>query len=470
MSDTQRLMREFSKGHLSRRDFVSRSLALGVSMGSIVAMLQACGGDAGSTSQNLTIDFMTWGGEGHYKAWSDAAAKNAPDLKDLKLKVRVGGKGDGDVANQLRLAFSSHKNIPDVVQINRTQLAEFAEGGQLTELDDALASIKSDIYPGALDIVSSQGKLYGIPYELKSKLFFYRADLFDQASIKVEDIKSVDDFIAAGQQLHGKFPKTYIINLGPQPAGYWLGELISAYPNTVIADSSGEFQITKNPVFADAFQFIKKLYDSKIALPIDDWSNDWTQSFASDAIAGSLIGNWMKFFLPGFAPQQKGKWKISLWPRFTPLSDQRYGSEAGGSLFAFPQGAQNTEAAIKLFVATYLSAQGSTNVFQSSGPTPVLNSVKGQAQEIVSRGKPADMSNKDWETAPQNFFGADYLSVEIQSYNYLKAFKFDPQAVKEFSTLNLWLQKYVTGKASLSEALSGAEGDMKTQIGNPYKQ
>jgi len=470
MSDRQHLVHTFTQGAISRRTFVSRALALGLSMSAVETVLAACGGSGNAGSSGpTTVNFTTWGGTGQYAHWRDLIAANDPAIKDIHLHVTVGGQGDTDVAAKLRLALSSGKNIPDVIQLNRTGLAEFASSGQIATLDDVYASIKNDIYPGALDLVSYQGKSYAIPYEVKSKIFFYRADLFDQANIKVENIHSIDDFINAGKELHGKFPKAYILNLGPQPAGYWLGELLSAYPDALMADTSGNYQVTKHPAFADSFQFLKQLYDSKIALPIDDWSNDWQQSFNTQTIAGSLIGNWMKFFLPGFAPQQKGLWKLAPWPQFSPLKDQRYGAEGGGSIYVFPVRAPHSQQAITLFSHMFLTVKSSTTIFQSGGTPPVFNSAKSQVESILSQ-RPAGIADKDWNATPQVFFGNSYIETEFQTYNYVKPFNYDPQAAKEFGILNLWLQKYVSGKVPLTQALAGAENDMKTQIGNPYSQ
>ncbi len=84
--------------------------------------------------------------------------------------------------------------------------------------------------------------------------------------------------------------------------------------------------------------------------------------------------------------------------------------------------------------------------------------------------RPAGIADKDWNATPQVFFGNSYIETEFQTYNYVKPFNYDPQAAKEFGILNLWLQKYVSGKVPLTQALAGAENDMKTQIGNPYSQ
>src|SRR5262249_26496 len=153
-----------------------------------------------------------------------------------------GGQGDQDVAAALRLALASGQNIPEIVQLNRTQVAEFASAGELLPLDDIYAPVKDDLYAGALELVKVADQIVAFPFALKSKVFYYRGDLFDKAGIDLSKIASTDDFMAAGKTLMDKVPNAHVLNLGPQPAGYWIGELVSAYPNsTYFADAQGNF-------------------------------------------------------------------------------------------------------------------------------------------------------------------------------------------------------------------------------------
>lgn len=420
-----------------------------------------------SSQGGATLRLMTWGGaDGSQKR--DAGVRSVyPDLP--AVEVIVGGQGDFDVANALRLALASGEDLPDLVQFNRTQIAEFAAADELLDLGDTYATVKDDLYAGAVELVKYEDRFVSFPFELKSKLFYYRSDLFEQAGIDPAALTTTTDFVNAGKTLNAKFPKSHILNLGPEPAGYWLGEILSAYPDARIADTDGNFQLTSQPAFAEAFTFLKDLRDAGIALPIDDWSSDWQQSWAQEAIAGSLLATWLKFFLPTFAPEQSGKWKTALWPQLSPLADQRYGSEAGGSVFVVPKRAAHADEAVDYLTKMFLDKQGALAIYGTTGTTPLLRSAKDDFMAAVGDAKkPADMSDADWALQPVNYFGADFFDSELASYDYVKILPYDPAATAEIPILLDWLNKFLAGDTDLDGALQSAQDDMESQIGNPY--
>jgi ABC-type glycerol-3-phosphate transport system substrate-binding protein len=411
---------------------------------------------------------MTWGGPETAQKRDAGLRAVYPDLPPVE--VVVGGQGDFDVANAFRLALASGEDIPDLIQFNRTQIAEFAAADELLDVGDVYAPIEQDLYAGAIELVKYNDAFVCFPFELKSKLFYYRADLFQQAGIDPAAIAAVTDFVGAGKTLNAKFPNSHILNLGPQPAQYWIGELLSAYPDARFADDDGNYQVTTHPGFAAAFTFLKDVSGAGIALPIDDWTSDWQQSWAQEAIAGSLLANWLKFFLPTFAPKQTGKWKVAFWPQLTPLTDQRYGSEAGGSVYVVPKRAKNATQAVDYLTKMFLDKQGSLAVYGTTGTTPLLKSAKDDFLAAVSNTtKPAGMSDADWAAQPANFFGPDFFDVELASYDYVKILPYDPSAAQEVPILVDWLTKFLAGDVDLEAALKGAQSDMESQIGNPYE-
>jgi multiple sugar transport system substrate-binding protein len=420
---------------------------------------------------SVVLNFLTWGGggaitklQGNY----DTLSKVYPELgQKIGIKGLAQG-GDFGVAQSLRLALAAGQGIPDMVQLNRTQVAEFAD--ELMDLEAAFAPVKDDLYAGALAVATYGGKFVAYPMEVKSKIFFYRGDMFDQAGIKVEAIKSTADFINAGKALRAKFPKTYMLNLGPQPVQYWIGEFLSAYPDARFADEGGNYQVKTNPAFADTFTFMKEIQDSGIALAVDDWTTDWQPSFAQEAIGASLLANWMKFFLPTFAPKQAAKWKVANWPALAPLADQKFGSEAGGSVVVVPKRAPHVQEAMDYLNKTFLDKKGSVALFQNGFVTPLLKSAQGDVLDYVHNAKkPADMKDEDWAALPQNFFGPDYQQFEFSTYDNVKVFNYDPSATKEIDILRQWLIKYLAGSTQLNDALASAQADMEGQIGNPYQ-
>jgi multiple sugar transport system substrate-binding protein len=435
--------------------------------------LAACGanGGAGNTG-STTLQMWIWAGPSiQQSAFKAVAATYPKDFKNVKLNVTVIPNGDPGVAQQLSLALAAHKNLPDLLMLNYTEVPEFAEAGVLEDLSHLINPVKNDLYTGALGVSTYNGTYVTIPWQLKSKLFYYRADLFEQAGINPATIVTVDDFITAGHQFHAKFPKQYILNLGQQPVNYLYGELFSAFPNTSFADRSGQYDLTTNPAFSESLGFLKSIHDSGIAYPIDDFTADWPAAIKNGTICGFLIANWMQDFLPGYATSaQAGKWQATYWPKLFPDADERYGSDAGGSVWVVPTGGANKNLALEYLNALCLDKQGSLASFNATGNPSLLKSVQSSMLDSINNNqKPASTTEEQWMTLPQNFFGKSYYPTQFASYDLVKVFNYDPAATKEFAILDQWGNKLVQGKASVAEALAGAQHDMQTQVGNPYQ-
>jgi putative spermidine/putrescine transport system substrate-binding protein len=73
-------------GRLTRREFVLRAMALGVSVSAVGTVLSACGGDegGGGGADQVTFSFVSWGGtfqEAQTKAWIDPYMAENPNIK-----------------------------------------------------------------------------------------------------------------------------------------------------------------------------------------------------------------------------------------------------------------------------------------------------------------------------------------------------------------------------------------------------
>ncbi|GHO61532.1 sugar ABC transporter substrate-binding protein [Ktedonobacter sp. SOSP1-52] len=455
---------------MSRRDVLKLGM---VTAATASLTLAGCGSSTDAATPSGTLSIMTWGSDKRLKQSFQAVSSTYPkDFSGIKLNVIVAGSGDADVTQAFRLALAAHKNIPDIVRLNYTELIEFAQAGVIDDLSDLINPVKDDLYIGAQKLATYQGKFVAVPEQVKSKMFYYRTDLFEQAHLTPDDLATVDGLIAAGQKFHARNAQAFMLNMGPQPSGAWIGEIMSAYPNPRTADSSGHYIVSSNPAFADAFTFVKRLHDSGITLPVDDFSPDWGPAFKNQRIGAALHANWLKLFLPGYATSiQAGKWKVlPAWPALSPLATQAYGSESAGSVFFIPQEAKNKDLARLFLNKLVLDKKGSLAQFKANSLTPLLRSVQPALLDYVNTAsKPSSMTDELWAQQPQNFFGKDFYPAEFASYDHVKIFDYDPAATKEFAILNQWLIQVVQGKSDVTAALAGAQHDLETQIGNPYK-
>jgi multiple sugar transport system substrate-binding protein len=425
---------------------------------------------AGARNSSDTLTIWTWAGASVLQAGFNAVKATSSDFTGFSANIQTVAANDYATAEKFSLALSGGTALPDILQLNYTEMPQFAAAGVLEDLSAAYAPYKSDLYAGALQVAQYNGKFYAIPESLNPKLFYYRSDLFAEAKIDPSSIQTTDDYIAAGKQFNKKFPGRYIMNLNTEPQPYVFGEMISAYAPISFAAPDGKYQITTKPGFDEVFTFLHQIHDSKIAYPVDDFTTDWPSAIKDEKICGYLGADWIDEFLPGYAtPSQYGKWKAIPWPKLAPMTNEEYGSDAGGSLFVVPKGAANSQAATEFLKQWRLSPDGSLASFNANGILPLNTTTASSViKSLTTAKRPAATSESDWLELPQHYFGGDYIATKLQAMNRVKVFGYDPAAVKEWSSIvSDWLTKLLTG-TSVSAALAGMQQDMETQVGNPY--
>jgi multiple sugar transport system substrate-binding protein len=455
---------------LTRRGFLVGGAGTALAL-ALAACTASGGSSSGSTTaaggKAATLSVWLWANGPATATGLNNAAKTSSDLKNVTVSNPVVAASDYAVAQKLSLALSAHSTLPDIVYLNYTEVPEFAATGALADISDVVGPVSSDLYSGAKAIASYQGKDVAFPQNINSKLFYYRADLFEQAGIDATSIKTSDDFIEAGKKFHAKFPKQYIMNVNTQPPQYVFGEQISAYAPITFADKNGKYLIESNPAYKEVLTFMRELKTSGIAYPVDDFTTDWPGAIKNEYICGFLSASWMSQFLPSYAgTAQTGKWKTIPWPTLSPLQDQKLGSDAGGSVMVVPKGAPHEAIAIELLRQARFTQEGSKAYQSATGASSVLKS----AQDSIIADAKKSTSSTDQLATNLKFFGADYITEQFNSFDNARAFGYDPQATKEWnSILPNWLNKTMTNSGSIESILAGLQSDLTTQVGNPYK-
>ena len=119
---------------------------------------------------------------------------------------------------KMRLQLSTGADTPDVMIVHDFLVDAFIKAGWLADLSSVVSP--DAFLVGALDNVTADGKIYGIPGQSNPTGLWYRSDIFKQ--LGVEAPASFDDYLAAAQKL--------------KDAGYF----IDAFdPN----DAAGAFQL-----------------------------------------------------------------------------------------------------------------------------------------------------------------------------------------------------------------------------------
>lgn len=405
--------------------------------------------------ERQVIKWMVWGASEGWEARVKLLYELYPEYKEkYDIQVEVGGKGDTEVAHKLRLALSANTNIPDIVQFNYSGMLGFAAVGALEDITDFMAPYMDELIGGAQKLVTYGNAVVGFPVALKSKLWYYRADMFSESGIDPAEIKTEDDFIAAGKKLTEAFPGSYIWNIGPSIAGYDLGMVLSGNGGR-FSDEDGNYIVASDPGVRQAFIFFKRLVDEGLVLDVSDFTPDWERAFGDGSLASTLNASWFagNSYLPVYAPDQTGKWAVAQWPE---VAGSIGGSEAGGALSCIPAQSSNKEAAMDILHKITFDLEMRKKIFDI------------QPEQLPLT---AAALNDPYFTQPNEYFGESLITEREISLDgdHFKLFGYSPASSLEFTLMNQYLDIYLQGSQGLDDVLANAENDLKTQIGNPLE-
>jgi ABC-type glycerol-3-phosphate transport system substrate-binding protein len=370
----------------------------------------------------------------------------------VNVELFVGGPGDPECAEKIRLGLAANESVADAVRLNYTQLPEFALADVLISTEDVVAPVRDDMLEGYRMLTEFEGKTLAIPGSIKAKLWYYRTDVFEQAGIDPTQVKTIDDFIATGKKVQEIDPSYRMWALGDSNPMYDYMMVLSG-TDARFCNENGEWQLTKNPAFAQTLEAFKRLLDEGVVSKTVEWTPDWEKDFADGVYVSYPNATWLasSSFLPKWAENQKGLWAVTQWPSFI---GEEGGSEAGGDIYVIPKFSAEPDLAKEVLAAMFLSTEGTFIAKEFGGTPPIFKSAMQdpRAEE------------------PHPFMGDSFLPETIKSIETYKLFPWDPCAAQELIICNSYFDAAVNGQMTIDEALAAAEADLQNQIGNPYDQ
>ena len=441
-----------------------------------IGILSGCGGDSGpgqSTNDGASSGGQTTSGEGEqtsgevdaepvtlrmmvfgttdvYEEINKEFFEINEDLAGkVNIEVELGGSGDFDVAEKIRLALVSGEELPDLIRLNYTQLPEFAEAGILEPIDRFLEPYNDNIIEGAKVIMEYKGTMYAFPREIKPKIWYYRTDIFEDCGINPADVKTVDDFIAAGEKILEKYPDSHLENFNVPSQQYDMMMFLCATGGR-FCDEDGNYDVSTDEGTKKAFEMIKRIHDSATNSTVVEWSADWGPAFASDDLVSQLIAGWWRQDMKNWGIEElTGKIGLALWPE-----EIRDGSDAGGAIWVIPNSSKNKELAGDVIARMCFDEETARMIYEKAKILPAL---KSAIEDPVYN-------------APDDYFDGNIAAVNFEAMEYLKVYPYTPASSQEITIVKQYLDEYISGNMSVEDALKAAEDDLKNQIGNPYQQ
>ncbi len=128
----------------------------------------------------ITLDFWAMGREGEVVQ----ELTREFERENPGIRVRVQQIPWSAAHEKLLTAFAGDA-MPDVFQLGATWVPEFVALGAISPLDDRIAAspgiAREDFFAGIVDPNEIDGRLWGLPWYVDTRLLFYRKDILARA-------------------------------------------------------------------------------------------------------------------------------------------------------------------------------------------------------------------------------------------------------------------------------------------------
>ena len=287
-------------------------------------------------------------------------------------------------AHQKLLTGFAGDSLPDMAQLGNSWLPEFEALGAFEPLDRRVAATPAidpdDYFPGIWDASRIDGKLYGVPWYVDTRLLFYRRDLLKQAGFDhpPRDWAEWQRQMVAIKKLVGPGKFAAIFPLNEYEPLEVLG-LQQAEP-MVTEDGRANFE---NPGFQRALSFYLGAVRSGLAPAIanTEIANVWDQFDRGD-FSFYITGPWqLDEFAKRIPADRQDEWATAPMPG----PDGPGASNAGGSSLVIFRESDKQAAAWKLIA--YLSTpEMELRLHQLTGDLPPRRSA-WRAPELAGDAK-----------------------------------------------------------------------------------
>ena len=356
---------------------------------------------------------------------------------DCEYEFDVVALGQDDMVEKIKIALATNSKdtLPDIFYDEDYNFAEY-----ITYYGDLFYDITSKIqideyYSYKSMNVTSNGKVYAVPYDSGTGVLFYRTDLIQQAGYSDSDMQNLtwSEFISIGQKVKEITGIDMIIMC---PEGDMEGRLLYQSAGTWFFDENGNANIRDNSAFSDAIVTMKSVYEANIVYDAVGW-DDYISAIANQKAACLVGASWWAPIISGYT-EQSGLWKIAQMPKMEGNEDySNYSNLGGGNWFIINN--DDSEFSASFAVEMFGENQELANYMAENFFVLPTN------QNLVT----------GLSTSANDFWSGQNIASIICEYNsYIPAVKYGLNTYEITYIVGPLAGEYIDGKITLEEALN----------------
>lgn len=366
-----------------------------------------------STSDKQVITVWCWDPLYNVAIMEQAAKTYTAEHPNVEIQIM----DVADSEQKLHIGFSSgsSEGLPDILLNQDYTIEKFLDEypGEFVDLTNEFDYSQFAEYK--VDLMTVDGKTYGVPFDSGAVGLFYRRDYLEQAGYLHKDLQDLtwEQYIEIGKDVKEKTGKamlctnastTYkeLISMMLQASGEWF------------YDEGGRVDYVNNKVLKEAIEVIKSIEEAGITVSAADWSA-WVGKMNDGSVATVPQAIWVSASIQA-ATDQSGLWGIVPLPKLDIEGAAHYANNGGSSWYVLESSA-NKKTAIDFLKSTYtgnidfyqdiLTNQGALGTY-----IPAADGVAYTAPHEFYNGQAIYAEVSEWMTKiPGQRFGIYYTEA-----------------------------------------------------------
>lgn len=394
-------------------------------------------------SEELSGTITVW-------SWDVALAHLAAQAEKFtemhpKVKFNFEEMGVSQVYSKMTTSLQSGIGLPDIATLEGEQMAKFGTKFPGKFVDFSSEINKDDFLPIKIGESTAGDKLVAFPWDAAPCAMFYRADLFENAGIKAEDIVTWDDFIAKGKEMKEKTGvDMMIMALSRSDVMY---RLLMMQLGGFYFDAEGNTQVN-SPESIRAMQMIQDLYNAGIIFNDSGWDEKMT-GISSGNVACVPEAVWMAGSIKDYGPNEAGKWRVMPLPRFDADTEVMTASN-GGSVLVVPEASKSRDAAVAFAKFAMTDIDSNVEGFMNYGLYPSY--VPALDNEVFTQGDEYFGGQKIYDLFKE-------LGEKSMAVNYTENFAETMELCKGA------ISKVTTGGENVKTVMENLQAEMVSKFG-----
>jgi multiple sugar transport system substrate-binding protein len=363
-------------GRLTRRGFLERAIAVGLSSTAAVSLLEACGGTSNSTGGNGQTANIVWQSENDatntYGTLVQTFNNGIGKQKGVHVTWLQGPTTSDGLLVKYNNNFRARSSSLDVFSIDIIYPAQFSSAGWTKEITDTMwpASARSNYLQGPIKGCTYQGKIWAVPFRTDLGVLYHRTDIVKTAPTTWDDLTTMSQSFAPSKVKYG-----YVWQ-GSQYEGLVCDfvEVLYSYGGSVLDPNDATKVTVNSPEAAQALAKMASWVGTISPAAVTTYQEDQARATWQSG-ASAFMRNWPYAIALGNDPKNStiaGKFDISALPYGT--SGQVGHSAIGGWNLAISNYSKNPDAAWE-FVQYLISADAQKTTAINASLTVTLQSI-----------------------------------------------------------------------------------------------